>query len=114
MSKHTFSASLHMPKTSIVDWTITLMKNFTRTSSTLLPTTFPSESAAVLNLLLSAALLRLLLRSLVLTQLLWDPGDGGFHQHLLEIVPNEHISGRARYLEAMEHTSHRHLHCQGM
>ncbi len=26
MSEHMFSASLHMPKTSIVDWTITLMK----------------------------------------------------------------------------------------
>lgn len=53
----------------------------------LLPASLPAKPTTVLNLLLASTFLALLLRSLMLSQLLWDPRDRALHQHLLEIVP---------------------------
>lgn len=58
----------------------------------LLPASLPTKPAAVLNLLLASTFLALLLRSLMFSQLLWDPRDRALHQHLLEIVPITIIS----------------------
>lgn len=55
--------------------------------ASLLPASLPAKSTAVFDLLLAPTFLALLLRSLMLSQLLWDPRDRALHQHLLEIVP---------------------------
>ncbi len=58
----------------------------------LLPASLPAKPTAVLNLFLAPTFLALLLRSLMLSQLLWDPRDRALHQHLLEVVPITIIS----------------------
>lgn len=79
----------------ITYWTNPVSSRTTHTQLvlvSLLPASLPAKPTAVLNLLLPSTFLALLLRSLMLSQLLWDPRDRALHQHLFEIVPITIIS----------------------